>query len=98
VTKQIRSIQQIETAITAFVQQVDGITWPSSISPVPSNMTHALSDERSTYVQVAADVASGKSISADSQTIAAAMSAVATPLINMASALGIPPPLLPSPS
>jgi hypothetical protein len=98
VTKQLRSIQQIETAITAFVQQVDGITWPSSVSPVPSNMTHALSDERSTYVQVAADLASGKSISADSQTIAAAMSAVATPFINMASALGIPPPLLPSPS
>ena len=97
-TKQIRSVQQIDTAITAFVQQLDGIPWPSSVSPVPSNVTHALSDERSTYVQVAADLASGKSISADSQTIAAAMSAVATQLINMASALGIPPPSPPTPS
>jgi hypothetical protein len=98
VTKQIRSVQQIETAITAFVQQLDGITWPASVSPGPSNVTHALSDERSTYVQVAADLASGKSISADSQTIATAMSAVATQLINMASTLGIPPPSSPSPS
>ena len=91
VTKQIRNVQQIETAITAFAQQLAGITWPSSLLPVESNLTHALADERSTYVQVAADVASGKSFSTDGQTIAAATSLVATQLASMASALGVPP-------
>jgi hypothetical protein len=92
VTKQIRSVQQIEAAITAFVQQADTITWPSSVAPVVSDVTQALGDERSTYVQVAADLASGKPFSADSQTIATAESAVANQLTSMASALGVAPP------
>ncbi len=91
VTKQIRSVRQIETAITTFMQQLDGITWPSSVPPVESDVTQALGDERSTYVQVAADLASGKSFSTDSQTITTATSAVAIQLTSMASALGIPP-------
>ncbi len=98
VTKQIRSVEQIETALTTFVQQLDGITWPSSVSPVESDLRHALDVEKSTYVQVAADLASGKSFSADSQTIATATSAMATQLISMASALGIPPPSSTTPS
>jgi hypothetical protein len=98
VTEQIRSIQRIETAITAFVQPLDGITWPSSVSPVESDLTHTLDDERSTYVQVAADLASGKSFSTDSQTIATAKSAVVTQLTSMASALGVPPPSSATPS
>ena len=98
VTKQIRSVQQIETEITDFVQQLDGITWPSSASSVESYLTHALGDERSTYVQVAADLASGKSFSTDSQTIATATSAVATQLASMASVLGIPAPSSTTPS
>ena len=97
-TKQIKSVQQIASAITAFVQQLDGITWPSSVSPLTSNLTRALSDQKSTYVQVAADLASGKSISAERQAIATAMSAVATQLTIMASAVGIPPPSSPTTS
>ena len=92
VSKQVKSVRQIETAITAFVQQLDGITWPSSVSLLTSNLTQALIDERSTYVQVGADLANGKSLSAESQAIATATSTVATPLAALASALGIPPP------
>ena len=98
VTKQIRSVQQIENAITAFVQQLDGIPWPPSISLVPLGLTHALSDSRSAYAQLAIDLAGGKAASRDRQTIATAGSAVATQLINMASALGIPLPSSPTPS
>lgn len=98
VTKQIKSVQQIETAITSFAQQLDGIPWPSSVSLVPLNLTHALSDSRATYAQVAIDLANGKAFSTDSQSIAAAESRVATQLSSMASALGIPTPSSPTPS
>jgi len=92
VTEQIRSVQQIETAIAAFIQQLDGIPWSSSVLPVLSNLTHALTDDGTTYQKVATDLAGGKPFSADSQSIAVAGSAVATQLTNMASALGIPAP------
>jgi hypothetical protein len=98
VNKQIRSVQQVETAITTFVQELEGIPLPSSVPPVESDVTHTLGDERDTYAQVAADLASGKSFSTDSQTIATANSAVATQLTGMASALGIPPPTSTTPS
>ena len=92
VTKQVRSVQQIETAITAFVQQLDGIPWPSSVSLVPLSLTRALNDSNGTYAQVAIDLASGKAFSADSQTIAAVESRIAAQLGTMASALGIATP------
>jgi hypothetical protein len=96
-TKQIRAVQQIENAITAFVGQLAGIPWPSSVSLAPLSLTHALSDSRSTYAQLAIDLASGKAISTDSQRIATAGSEVVAQLSNMASVLGIPPPSSPTP-
>ena len=92
VTKQVRSLQQIEAAISSFVQQLDAITWPSSVSSVESSLTHLLDNQRSTYVQVAADVAGGKTFSTDNQPIAAATSAVVTQLTSMTSALGVAVP------
>ncbi len=70
VTEQIRSVQQIETAIAAFIQQLDGIPWSSSVLPVLSKLTHALTDDGTTYQKVATDLAGGKPFSADSQSIA----------------------------
>jgi hypothetical protein len=98
VTTQIKSVQQIETAITAFVQQLDGIPWPSSVSLEPLSLTRALSDSRGTYAQVAIDLAHDKAISTDSQAIAAAEARVATQLGAMASALGVPTPSSPTTS
>jgi hypothetical protein len=98
VTTQIKSVQQIETAITAFVQQLDGIPWPTSVSLEPLSLTRALSDSRGTYAQVAIDLAHDKAISTDSQAIAAAEARVATQLGAMASALGVPTPSSPTTS
>ncbi len=91
VSKQVTSVQQIETAINTFVQQLDGAMWPPSVAPVVASLTQALANYRNAYAQAAADIAAGQLISVASQAISTAQSAVTTQLTNMAAALGIPP-------
>ena len=91
VSKQVTSVQQIESAINAFVQQLDGATWPPAVAPVVASLTQALGNYRGAYAQAATDIAGGQLISAASQAITAAQSAVSTQLTAMAAALGIPP-------
>lgn len=98
VSTQVASVQEIETAINAFAQQLEGITWPASVSPAVSSLTQALRGYRSAYAQTASDLVAGKPISTDSQPISAAGTAVATQLSNMARTLGIAPGSSPPPS
>ncbi|HLM95892.1 MAG TPA: hypothetical protein VK283_06210 [Acidimicrobiales bacterium] len=95
VSRQVAGVQQIEAAITALTQQLAGIPWPSSDSTAVSSLTRALGNYGGAYAQTATDLTNGKPISTGSAAIAAAGSAVATQLVNMATTLGIAPPSSP---
>jgi len=83
---------EIVTALSTFVQQLDGITWPSVAETDAANLTQALSDERDAYSQGAADLADDQDVTADNNAITTTGSAVTTQEINLATALQIPPP------
>jgi len=91
VSRQVTSVQEIETAINTFAQQLAGITWPASVSAAVANLTQALSGYSNAYARTVTDLVNGKPISTDSQPISAAAAVVATQLGNMATTLGIAP-------
>jgi hypothetical protein len=92
--QQANQDQQEEGDISTFVQQLDSISWPSSVEDVASNLEQALSNDRDVLAQDATDLADAQnfSISADNEALSTATSDVSTELINMATALGISPP------
>jgi len=98
VSQQIKSVQTIESAIGTFVQELDGITWPSSVAPVASNLTQHLSQYREAYAKAEFGLAYGQPISAYSQSLSALESATTVQLINIATALHIPRPSTPTQS
>ena len=89
VSRQIESIQTIQSAISVFVQELDSVTWPSSVAPVVSNLTKLLSQYEEAYAKAEFGLAHGQMISAYSQSITANGSAVTAQLINMSTALHI---------
>ena len=96
VSRQVTSVEEIEAAISAFAQQLQGTTWPTSVSPAVASLEQALSGYRAAYAQSATDLNDGQPISANSQAVSAAASPVNTQLANMATTLGIPPTTTPT--
>ncbi|HLN43113.1 MAG TPA: hypothetical protein VK215_11695 [Acidimicrobiales bacterium] len=90
-SRQVTGVQEIESAINAFAQQLAGITWPSTVSPAVATLTQALDGYSNAYAQTASDLTGGKPISTHSQTVTTAGAAVATQLADMATTLGIAP-------
>lgn len=84
--------QQIATAMSTFVQQLDSITWPTVAVTAASDLAQDLSNERNDYSQEATDLADSQPLSADNDAVTADSSAVTTQEINLATALQIPPP------
>ncbi len=95
-SRQVTSVEEIEAAISAFAQQLQGTTWPTSVSPAVASLEQALSGYRAAYAQSATDLNDGQPISANSQAVSAAASPVNTQLANMATTLGIPPTTTPT--
>ena len=98
VSRQVTSVQEIEAAISAFAQELQDTTWPSSVSPAVTSLEEALSAYQRTYAQSATDLNDGQPISANSQAVSAAASAVNTELGDMATTLGIPATTTPTTS
>ena len=96
VSKQIESIQTIQSAISVFIQELDGVTWSSSVVPVASNLTQDLIQYKEAYAKAEFGLAYGQPVSAYSPTITALGSAVTTELTDMATALHIPRPSPPT--
>lgn len=90
VSQQVTSVQEIEAAITAFAQQLQGITWPSSPPPAVAGLEQALANYRNAYAQTATDLTNGEPVSTGAPAVAAAGSALDTQLGAMATTLGIP--------
>ncbi len=86
------SDQQMETVISTYVQQLDSIAWPASIRQDAQQLAQSLTDLRGAFGQEATDILNGLSITQDNQAMSTDGSDIQTETINLATALGIPPP------
>lgn len=93
----IAADQQLQDISSTFIQQLDAIAWPTSTSRQDAGqLAQTLTDARNAVGQESDDLLNGLSTTQDNQTIASANSDLSTEYINLATALGIPPPPAPS--
>ncbi len=90
-SQQIKSIETMESAIIVFVQELNSVTWPSSVAPVESSLTQSLDDYRETYGKAEVGLSYNQPFSAYSENISAAQSTTTTQLSQMSTALRTPP-------
>ena len=89
--------QQAQNVISTFVQQLDAIAWPTSLAHQDSSqLEQSLTNERDAANREATDYLNDFSTTQDNQDIATAISQEQTEVINLATALGIPPPPAPA--
>ena len=86
--------QQAETVISTFVQQLDSIAWPTSgaIRQDAGQLAQSFTDLRTAFGQEGTDILNGLSVAQDNQAISSTDSDIQTEGVNLATALGIPPP------
>jgi hypothetical protein len=95
-SQQIKNIETMESAISVFVQELNSVTWPSSVAPVESSLTQSLDDYREAYGKAQVGLSYDQLLSAYSENISAAQSTTTTELTDMATALHIPSPSTPT--
>ena len=87
------SDQQIENVISTFVQQLDSLVWPTSTSRQDaSQLAQSLTNLRTDYGQEATDQLNDLPLTQDNQAMSSDGSDIQTEVINLSTALGIPPP------
>jgi hypothetical protein len=90
--------QQSEGAISTFVAQVDSIPWPTSLTRRDaSQLEQSWTNYRGELGQASDDILNGEdgegqATAQDNQTMTSLLSDIQTEFINLATALGIPPP------
>ncbi len=85
--------QQLEDAISTYVQRLSAIAWVTAAARMDaSQLAQSLTDERNAVGQEIADLLNHHDTTEDNQAISGAVSNERTDLINLATALGIPPP------
>ena len=83
-TTEITGEEQVDAAISTFVEQLDQIAWPSSVRPTAALLAQALTNLRGADSQAVTDLSDGVGISIDNDTITTDQSDVTTEEINIA--------------
>lgn len=89
--------QQMENVISTFVQQLDSVAWPTSTSRQDAaQLAQSLTNLRTDYSQEDTDQLNDLPLTQDNQAMDTDGSDIQTESINLATALGIPPPPAPA--
>lgn len=97
ISQEQTAINSISSAIGTYIAQLDAVNWPTSQTRgIAATLEQDLTNERNVDAQLNTELSDGTAITSSKNQLATISSGVSTQLINMATALHIPPPATPS--